>query len=253
MKEHPTLFSGPMVRAILEWRKTQTRRVIKPQPCFHLIKNAAGNWRYMDKEVIDPNREDQWKCPYGAPGRIVDHPKEAGWYDVQWEKDDEWVRIWNFELGECWGWDAGDDYESYNMDAPPYAFKTPGDRLWVRENFRGRGNYDDEKPSDFRVGMMDDIEYEATMQSDLHFGKLRPSIFMPRWASRILLEVVSVRVERVQDISEEDCQAEGLKLLQGGIKSEFAVLWNSINLERGYGWTVNPWVWAVEFKILEGK
>ncbi len=84
----------------------------------------------------------------------------------------------------------------------------------------------------------------------------KPSIFMPRWASRILLEVTDVRVERVQDIREEDaradcgkekcCEAEG----HGAIVA-FHGLWDSINAKRGFGWDVNPWVWVVEFKRIE--
>jgi hypothetical protein len=89
--------------------------------------------------------------------------------------------------------------------------------------------------------------------------KWRPSIFMPRWASRITLEIVSVKVERVQEISKEDAIAEGVEAvmvdghkygLQTGndYKWAFNQLWDSINAKRGYGWDVNPWVWAVTFK-----
>ena len=95
----------------------------------------------------------------------------------------------------------------------------------------------------------------------------RPSIFMPRWASRITLEIVSVRAERVQDISENDAEAEGIELWQEVFFREynkpdnnpgwtrdprlsFQTLWDSINAKRGYGWDVNPWVWVIEFKKL---
>jgi hypothetical protein len=90
---------------------------------------------------------------------------------------------------------------------------------------------------------------------------LTPSIFMPRWASRILLEVTAVRVECVQDINEEDAIAEGLSdeyirkefppaecFRKPTAREAFRTLWDSINAKRGYGWDVNPWVWVIEFK-----
>ena len=170
MKERPVLFSGEMVRAILEGRKTQTRRVIKPQPLWVGDPNVAFKTHSANpKGIIN--------CPYGQPG----------------------------------------------------------DRLWVRETFAGTKN----------TG----FAYRAT---DTAYGhKWRPSIFMPHWASRINLEVVSVRVERVQDISIEDAYDEGMEWGdQGCGVLEFKNLWDSINLKRGYGWDANPWVWVIEFKRL---
>jgi hypothetical protein len=97
--------------------------------------------------------------------------------------------------------------------------------------------------------------------------KWRPSIFMPRWASRITLEVVNIRVERVQDISEWDAMAEGIRwdddkegyvgsedgrFFHGSdIRTSFQLLWDSINAKRGYGWDSNPWCWVVEFRKVE--
>jgi hypothetical protein len=78
---------------------------------------------------------------------------------------------------------------------------------------------------------------------------------MPRWASRITLEIINIRVERVQDVSEADAQAEGVELTCGQMRSDypnykrsFHCLWNSINAKRGYGWDANPWVWVIEFR-----
>jgi len=167
MKERPILFSGPMVRAILEGRKTQTRRIVKPQPL-----RDRGVMAFNDGE------HPQMRCPYGKPG----------------------------------------------------------DRLWVRETW-----CPDVEPYTFR--------YKA--DGDEPLERWRPSIHIPRWASRITLEVVSVRVERLQNISEDDALAEGITLVERGTSpvDQFNKLWESIN---GPGsWEANPWVWVVEFKRIE--
>lgn len=194
MKERPIIFSGEMVRAILEGRKTQTRRVIKPQP-----SGDVGAWPY------DDHRENWLVCPYGSQ--------------------------------EC--------------------------RLWVRETWRPfvLGS---------RFNQEVDIEYRADGQKILHHPisseKLekweggfsdcswKPSIHMPRWASRITLEITDVRVERVQDITDADAVAEGIDPEEDKYdghqvpKVNFSFLWDSINEKRGFGWDANPWVWVVEFK-----
>lgn len=143
MKERPILFSGEMVRAILEGRKTQTRRVIKPQP------DSARNSVFV-KSGFETKHGYEIKCPYGQPG----------------------------------------------------------DRLWVRETW---GLWDtDPKDGPERAK----IFYRATDENrrDLRYQRWRPSIHMPRWASRINLEITNIRIERVQDITEEDAKAEGLFL-----------------------------------------
>jgi hypothetical protein len=195
MKERPILFSGEMVRAILDGRKTMTRRVIKPQPRFI---ESSGRW--------------EWPIPTskihkGCCTSVVTASRE--W----WE---------------------------YLMpDQFPYR---PWDRLWVRETWQNNP--------------YGGIVYRAGSGIVNCAGRgWRPSIFMPRWASRITLEITGVRVERVRDISESDAKAEGVTpSIVGrdfdylGYRAGFQSLWDSINSKRGYSWASNPWVWVVEFK-----
>lgn len=161
----------------------------------------------------------------------------------------EQAAIWHTRTGDC-------------LTSP---HGQPGDRLWVRESYRLRRESLNGAP-------MDDVAPSMFCDSTRHFeadgnapgwaGKLRPSIHMPRWASRILLEITGVRVERLQDISEEDAIAEGLPWRQCtdwmgpgstqrnfGPKDAYRGLWERIN---GAGsWDANPWVWVVEFKRVE--
>ncbi|HGE2091701.1 hypothetical protein [Pseudomonas aeruginosa] len=201
MKERPILFTGPMVRAILEGRKTVTRRVVKPQPDF------LGS-------MVDPN----------TPFKTLD----AGLH----------ARI---------TWPHGQ----------------PGDRLWVREAWAADAQVDAIAPHDLSQGepiwYPADLSVRQTGCSMISKGRGRPSIHMPRWASRILLEITAVRIERLQDISEKQALAEGVELEGEGVcwagaagtasdspVESFRLLWELIN---GAGsWNTNPWVWVVEFK-----
>jgi hypothetical protein len=177
MADKPIIFSGPMVRAILDGRKTQTRRVLKKQ-----------DW---------------------TAGIIQRWPRQK----------------------------AGVPYQS-------------GDRLWVREALKL-----DE--SDHLLYAVD----EAPVPHDcipVGFSVSRrsvPGMFMCRWASRLTLQVSAVKVERLQEISEEDALAEGIERLRfpdrgdwGWPQHRFRVLWDSPNAKRGHGWDSNPWVVAVTFK-----
>jgi hypothetical protein len=182
VKERPILFSGPMVRAILDGSKTQTRRTFK------------GTTEH--------------KGPYN-PAYMEAHQQANGWGSI------------------C-----------------PYG--TPGDRLWVRETWAherdGTGCPDD-------TGVL----YRATDPGwdDEGTGlRWRPSIFMPRIASRILLEITDVRVQRLQEISDEDARAEGYDRRSHAFPREwFALLWERIH---GPGsWDANPWVWAITFRRIQ--
>ena len=136
----------------------------------------------------------------------------------------------------------------------PYG--VPGDRLWVREAWRACRDLDKTPPRDIEPGSS--IEFEATKRSYAEVGlvgKLRPGMFMPRWASRITLEITGVRVERLQDISEADALAEGIErhdvLTDGNAPPGFHAytysrVWEQIN--GADSWSANPWVWVVEFR-----
>lgn len=200
IKERPIIFSAPMVRAILEGRKTQTRRVVKwpikggspkplidVQPCL-----TAGMWKGGDGDGWNA-----FECPYGKVG------------------DRLWVR-------EAWAW-PGEEY---------VLFKATHEHI------------------------------QREMQSDPNNPQFtwKSPLFLPRWASRILLEIVSVRVERVQSISEEDAIAEGVDSVtmadvprQATMtrRCDYRQLWDKINSKRGHSWDSNPWVWCVSFKRVE--
>lgn len=178
MKERPILFSAPMVRAILEGRKTVTRRVVKPQTIrASLLHEQRPHW-------IDASNGHVVRCPYGQPG----------------------------------------------------------DRLWVRETWCSYGN-----------GPIYRADYDKYSPiSDGIGGPWKPSVHMPRWASRIALGIVSVRVERLQNLDDHDAMAEGADQIgdcEGAFVAGFRRLWESIN---GPGsWDQNPWVWVIEFKRVE--
>lgn len=219
MKERPILFSGAMIRAIRDGRKRQTRRVVKPTQSTPKVLPL-----HMEPWVIDGEQQtDDHGLPCWA-GFHPEYPGEAKWFSC------------------------------------PYG--QPGDRLWVKETWHP-----------FGIGtspnwISDRVIYRADNEGVQPFdgctswplpapvvwaGKQssawKPSIFMPRWACRTVLDVVSVRVERVQDITHEDAVAEGCYEVEGRSwgRLGFSQLWDTINGKRGYGWDSNPWVWVVTF------
>ena len=225
--EKPIIFSGPMVRAILNETKIQTRRVMKPQP------------------VYDPELYKKVHT-YGS--------QHGGW-------------VWQVKPDHLWFcWDDWKGFDPRIYQSGPYQ---PGDRLWVRETWATNYDLDHVKPSNLEaVHYLTPIYYKAdgpNLHNGYELGFLaktwRPSIFMPRWASRLTLEIAEVRVERLQDISEKDALAEGVDLsIPGGIHQQlgpkwavprFQALWDSINGKRpGCSWQDNPRVWVIEFSKL---
>lgn len=208
-KERPILFSGEMVRAILEGRKTQTRRVVKHNlvvpPQEFRVANGPLWWRWFS----EPNT-GLIRSPYGQPGDRL-WVRET-WQAVHFSKD--------FETGY-----VDDIYEAKVIP------KSDDDGWWSPQ-------YAADK-------------HHQNHPEDRGFG-WRPSIHMPRWASRITLEVTSIRVERLQDISEEDARTEGVKPDEESslytYRDAFSFLWESLNAARGYSWESNPFVWVVEFR-----
>lgn len=228
MTERGMIFNGEMVRAILDGRKTQTRRPIKPQPT--LTKGSSFSWK-----------------------------------------------------GNLYGSGSDDRETNINFAHVACPFGKSGDRIWVRETFSCIGNEDGHPvDADGNLCNREDAQciYRASaIQKPNNYGlwtspdgfdfdgAWTPSIHMPRWASRITLEITRVRVERLNSISEEDAQADGVQpagellpdypdtyLTPAGdfatAKVAFQCLWESI-----YGddsWQANPWVWVIEFKRIEG-
>ena len=233
MKERPILFGGPMVKAILEGRKTQTRRVCKIEVC-------AGN-----EEEGDLSARKQYlaltSCPFGVVGdrlwvkeawRVLEYPKDSLIADQQGGHTGRSVLV-QYRAG-----DLPSDY---------------GEPLRA-----GNDREHKECPAGFCP-----IIHDATPRSGKD-GKWQSSLFMPRWASRITLEITEIRVQRLQDITANDAVAEGVPdnmfdcygpacplccntLGCKGTREGFEDLWDSINGKK-HPWESNPWVWAISFK-----
>lgn len=209
MTERGMIFNGEMVRAILDGRKTQTRRPIKwKQTRFTEIGEREDGSRWPWSEDAEHACDFWHPCPFGAVGD----------------------RIWVRET-----WQAIHDYcdENGHVDERRYARSIP----------RHRGNY------------WHPVYEEAwgnESREDREFP-WRPSIHMPRWASRILLEITDVRVERLKSISDGDAIREGCSTadMKSGdcVADVFARLWASIYGDES--WNSNPWVWVIEFKRVE--
>ncbi len=214
MTDRPILFSGPMIRALLEGRKTQTRRTLKPQP----------------------------------------------------QADMSLVGVYAPALTAVFG------YVTPDADFKVPLRYMPGDRLWVREAWKPIPK---SRPGGYFVPGSPFCGLNTFYRADGNCplwanGPWKPSIFMPRSASRLTLIVTDVRVQRLQEISEADAEAEGIerKVICGAgevwkhygnpnapvgwqlATQSFETLWDSLNASRGFGWEANPWVTALTFEVI---
>lgn len=227
MAERPVLFSAPMVRAILAGTKTQTRRLVQASP------GLQRTWLTADKIAMVPHGEmikGGWQMHHPLAGQksygiVVDHDSPFGWVKCPYGQPGDW--LW---VRETWGFDPTVRYD----------FKQ-----WGRTDLSGRD-------------LTEAIRFAASHTRD-SVPKWRPSIHMPRWASRITLEITGVRVERLKDITATEALAEGVDPYEcpSGpaspcAKSAFAELWEKINADRA-PWSSNPWVWVIAFRRLEAS
>lgn len=212
MKEYPILFSSEMVRAILEGKKTQTRRIIKPQPFSFYDLDGCDRRGFVNFRFFDGQNTKWWP----------------------------------------------------QINSP---FGGVGDRLWVRETFYTwyrhteqlnpskiyAADYPNKKPYECKTDCLMSILGEG---DPLPSAKWKPSIHMPRWASRITLEIDEIRVERLQDITEEDARMEGVPTGTGpevkisSYRWWFKELWDQIN-GKEHPWNKNEWVWVIKFHRIE--
>ncbi|MGL6245665.1 hypothetical protein [Pseudomonas sp.] len=242
MKERPILFNAPMVRALLNCTKSQTRRVVKPvgsDDGFVLLDYGQGPWPYRSDDGDSAMRtvkrsgklyldETPHACPCGRPGDLL------------------WVKETFKPIA------SGEVKNGYGEVRYGYAYKVDSAVRW----------------NEHQTIIHDLTGQPETGPMQFQPRPWKPSIHMPRRASRILLEITGVRVERLNSISEEDCWAEGIEEVMHDFdeasqfamskrlgcsfedaKPLFAQLWESINGPRS--WEANPWVWVVEFRRIE--
>lgn len=203
--ERGMIFNGEMVRAILDGRKTQTRRIMKPQPADDIARGVFPN-------------------------------------------------------PDAYGWKSSLKHKHGSTTAHFCPFGQPGDRIWVRETFRVHSRATDVATLVYKASERQSWNEQthrvpvSVCNKPAVIEIWTPSIHMPRWASRILLEITDVRVERLKSISEEDAKAEGAPTECCVIGDKhflgFRSLWKDI-----YGddsWQANPWIWVIEFKRIVG-
>ena len=224
MTDRPIIFSAPMVRALLDGRKTQTRRIITPSNSLF----NGGRWSALHKRQ-EWDWEGAWvdggPSPMGNPGPYLKLP-----------------------------WQAGDDDFQGSVHRI-YPVIQPGDRLWVKEAVAWVSGWG------WRYRADNDDLSEKREQGEV--GRWRSPIHMPRWASRLTLTATDVRPQRLSEISLGDCYAEGCTVGQTEANSgalpvgwtgpwhEYRSLWNS--LHGPDAWNANPWVWVKTFTVQHGN
>ena len=247
--EHPTLFKAPMVRRVIDGTKLQTRRVCTARnSLFNGGPFSKGVWGRLDFATawVDPG-----PSPAGNAGPYLKVPMDDGdstqrIYPRVLRGDHLWVRetfqvVYDCPHDVCSGWD--------------------GENEGVCEHRRAV----------YRATDPDGLDDYVSIESGDEGAKWKPSIFMPRWACRLVCEVTEVRAQRVQEITAEDIMAEGavdrphhdahlgkmpVSSFDGkaytDLRSLWAAGWDSINAKRGFGWNTNPWVWAFTFRLMSG-
>lgn len=222
-RERPILFSAPMVRAILNGTKTQTRRVVRFRACnddhtLHRPWLADSGWHDYD---------DALRCPYGAPGdRLWVRETFDASYEYPSDENGSWITPWH-QVPRAWRTAPNLASVYYRADASEY------EAIYLDEQGVALTRVKDARDD---PGMVEGQRWA-------------PAIHMPHWASRITLEVTGVRVERLQDISTADAWAEGIPSSPDvDPVHEYRELWDSLNAKRGHGWDANPWVWVVNFR-----
>jgi hypothetical protein len=249
MKERPILFSGAMVQAILRGDKTQTRRVCKSQP-------YPNGFKFDGREIL-------CHTDYLPPSTMLMGVKRGGLEyttsDAEgWESEcpygQEGGRLWVRETWKPGSW-RDDGRVAIDYAASPELTHTP----WLRPtNFETlRVWWENELMHAGSIPDAHGVHHWEPGKSPMHW---RPSIHMPRWACRIVLEITDVRVERLNDISHEDaiaegCGGQGWKVSDDRAPviypcNQFAELWDSINAKRA-PWASNPYVWALTFRRAE--
>jgi hypothetical protein len=252
MAERPILFSAPMICAILADLKSQTRRVLNPQPSAYVTPPPKHK----------PKRAHAYFDAYCGQRKTAENPRG---------------------MSDRWCWWTNDDRQGADWIRCPYG--APGDRLWVRETHAVFQVPGDCAAVAYRATCPDDpafdyVHGDGSIMS-LRVAKWTPAIHMPRWASRLTLEVTSVRAQRLHDISEDDARAEGVALpvepvpeqpgkvqplfqlthaplMEAGIRPSrrnmyrwaYSCLWEEINGKRA-PWARNDWVWVIGFKRVE--
>lgn len=262
MNEKPILFQGDMIRAILEGQKTATRRIVKPtvKGCTVGVYTQDGKVSSVVNVQEDGDPWTDIKCPYGQVGNRL------------------WVRE-TFKVG-AWR-DQGQLRIAFDYRASPELVNTPWCYPPSSEQYTNqilKAVHELDKKGIEPVGGGPDRIYKwEAGKSPLNW---KPSIFMPRWASRITLEITEIKVERLQDMDNDNAINEGINKYwvnyeDGGgywnvpacwknpdgkiikqIQTEdiieaFANLWDSINKKRGYSWESNPWVWVINFRVVK--
>tara|TARA_R110001606_G_scaffold71219_1_gene162943 strand:+ start:25470 stop:26162 length:693 start_codon:yes stop_codon:yes gene_type:complete len=220
MKERPILFNTNIVKAILDGRKTQTRRPVKKEIAEYIEHMAGSNEEGTEFDFL--------QLEYGQCQLDDGKAEDAQWLILCSEYPEEGCIPIGQQLGAV------------------------GDHLWVRETFAlglctesTKAYRATHKPSDLEEGWFEPIQW-------------KPSIHMPRWVCRLVLEITNVRLERVQDITEQDAWAEGCEGYDDDVTGgqsgygEFMELWDSVyGKDEALSVNANPWVWVIDFKIVE--